>query len=1156
MSSSSNSPHRKRQSLGFFSEQENRPAVDEVTVQAKRKRAKSLDGSQDLTLLLAAKKRTLSTVPTFSSVRFHFNRWESYNSSNQVKAPRGILKPFAANDDNHTVIGVMQVALKKEESSNSKPKLRELSRRVSFAPEATLHTFDIDVLDERLASRQNLSSPQRPAPTVVFYSPSSEDQDETESDSEEIGDDEDGDGDEDVIMGVEDDSEVDMEDATDVFEHVLDYSAGVIESPTRSCARGMSQSGLFSPSNLPEETEAMEVTTAVGNIVQNNQNDDENENADETMDVTRAVGSIAQTRSGIDVEVDVDTTMDVTRAFGTIQSARVTSPNEIDDSNMTMDITCAVGVIQDASDDEDMSMQVTQAVGSIRPLQTTANELEGESTNMTMDITRAIGSIENEEEDQTVAMDLTKAVGFVDQRFVGVEDQSQEEISMDLTRAVPSAYISTPLSAKQISSSKSSTPLAQNRPNLVMTPTKSATPSSAPRSARSLQRSGCILASNTPTRLSASKPIMDSYIKIKSPPIGSPSIILRRRKSLLDQEQSENRFDGTNISLGTPDGKKLKEEINDVLFKVNTSSLQKKIQSLTPKKVLRIPNEQVRSGRKDVLKGMREEEQQLLQKIYSPLKSQAALTGSPTKKLSKRLSSIPSPDLKFSLAETPARTTNRLSTFTSDVNLLPDEKPIAVNLSKAMPYSPISLNDFLKLISIQFLEGLNTTRRTTTVIQPPATDVQLTLESMVLSKLLHCPLLELFEFSCRELRKNIEDGNENFDQLEDDLSENNPKIFRAYVGASSRDQVAMAAQFKVIKTYARLQAKRVWYEWRTKLLDGVMPSLNRNLSLIVQDSAKLTEETAKIKPSFSEIKERHDKLKAKLEQLQQRKIEMQDCDKQEVTRVRTRVQQMKIEIEKLDETNRSLKAEESRLQDEITEKQADVERLNNEILTAEEVIESNKSVDMAKVDDLKLNLEFITQLFGWKPKRYIDGVLSLELDQLVSIDLVQEENRISKVECADTDSDVVRSFFVSRIQALSTDSVYEYLNTAANIAYLSEKVMEEINWLQGRFITSVTSDADGSIIISTEVFIRPARSKVQIKYCLSVNRERKSQNVHRPTFTCFVEVKSIYGKDVKIPGYLWKRVHDCEDCIVGDRTENQNIPLGVFTGLKFEFSSK
>jgi len=64
-------------------------------------------------------------------------------------------------------------------------------------------------------------------------------------------------------------------------------------------------------------------------------------------------------------------------------------------------------------------------------------------------------------------------------------------------------------------------------------------------------------------------------------------------------------------------------------------------------------------------------------------------------------------------------------------------------------------------------------------------------------------------------------------EIETETFQDNPPIFREYMAATSEVRALMDTQFKNVKTHARLLSKAMWYEWRTKLQDGLKEGLDR-----------------------------------------------------------------------------------------------------------------------------------------------------------------------------------------------------------------------------------------------------------------------------------------------------------------------------------------
>ncbi|KAK9389544.1 Spc7 kinetochore protein-domain-containing protein [Lipomyces mesembrius] len=1121
---------RPRNSIAF-GPQEDKENLGGGSLLNSRKRSQSLGGSDDITLPIPRKRRMggASGIPT---------------------APRGILKSsYSAADENHTVIGVMHVALKDQSTQSKSSSSHTLSRRVSFAPEATLHTFELEREDTQSSSSTsttaastpradrsefpnmtacgrsplaNLRLYHEPSPASTRYDKGSRQLQRSTA----------------VVttpprclirsatLAVDDDDEVEMEDATDVFDDLFDADANenlfLQQSQTallQSNSAASTASSFFSPL-VARLRPASSPNAAARDDVGNNDSDTE------AMDITSAIGSIHLPIVAAEND-DYEATMDVTNAVGSIEGYV---------EEKTMDITRAIGSIQDlpingVEEEEDHTsetMDVTKAVGSIQEIPPHQNDDDTEYTSATMDVTQAIGAIHSaqpEEDDSShasMAMDVTIAVGTINIASIDDEGGGNEDTPMEVTDMLSTANSivsqSPTLNLPEITNSRPDQAFLTCRisPKLV----------SPPLSARSLRRTpsiGCGSGTETPTRPQHPQVLQFKASQVAETPTGSPrsAEVLKLRRSLLESEDPTRGFDGRHLSIGTPESQKLKSDINKTLFTVSTSSLQKRIQSLTPKKAVRSPIKlPASSARRQAIESLKYEEQEALSKIYSPLKSTSLTspTMSATKESIKFLSDIPAPvmmklePLVDSGEKTPLRS----------------HAPV-VEPEEEESYLPMSLNEFLRMTSIQFLEGLNTKRRNTTFLQPSAALSEPTLSATVLSRQLHCPLLELFEFSCRELRKNIEEGKDLFDRLETSIMEENPGLFRQYVCSSLDGQAAFCAQFKVIKSYARLQSKGVWYKWRSKLLDGIMNSLIKNTNALKDDCANLKTIEEALRPSLSDIKSRHSALKSKLELLRKRKSEVADCDQEQLETARHNLATVELDVSRKMCTKRQIVHENEVLSCSLNARLSDIRARNESITISEKTIEENKGCNTAEIISTKNELEWIYKLFGWTLKNLSQDTIVLCHENDLEIEAALCNGSISKISTINADSSPVTEFFVNLLTCASNNRpLSQFLRDVSAIWHQKKYLRREIELVASHYITEIRLQ-DGTLSLQPEIFLQQSRTKLKLEYRLSVEMTRPC-----PSIRCETKLNVVYGKVDKTELYnrlKWK-LNVCEPGIL------------------------
>lgn len=272
----------------------------------------------------------------------------------------------------------------------------------------------------------------------------------------------------------------------------------------------------------------------------------------------------------------------------------------------------------------------------------------------------------------------------------------------------------------------------------------------------------------------------------------------------------------------------------------------------------------------------------------------------------------------------------------------------------------IHLQEFLNLTSIRFMELNTTKRRHTTAPQAllelsaeMASQVggideeiegKTDLENCVVAGACTVPMLELYQHSCRELKSYISEGRSIVKEIEVDTYEDNPALFREYIGAAPDVKSIMDNQFKNVKTNARLLSKAMWYEWRMKLLDGLTEGLARIREDMEQDDRSLTQQEQMIQPVLPGLIELHDKIEGQVQIAQTQADELADCDQEELKQAR----------ELLDSIDQDVGA-----------KQALVEELQNQLREKEDSLEDVSERKQESVRAIQEAEKTLQDCRGW-----------------------------------------------------------------------------------------------------------------------------------------------------------------------------------------------
>ncbi|GCF01611.1 hypothetical protein ZYGM_000348 [Zygosaccharomyces mellis] len=316
--------------------------------------------------------------------------------------------------------------------------------------------------------------------------------------------------------------------------------------------------------------------------------------------------------------------------------------------------------------------------------------------------------------------------------------------------------------------------------------------------------------------------------------------------------------------------------------------------------------------------------------------------------------------------------------------------PIALRGSDTKTPSSYSLKEFLDAVGVSFLIDTNFIKKQQAV-EFPLAKLPVSLHSeQVLSKLyVDMPALEMNAFVCRELLRRVDQSNAQFQDLENQISSSVPPLlFREYFQSSEEMRRLMNQQLQLVKSFAKLESKKAWYDWRIQHFKGLQDVLLENLGLLQEEKSKLDKDLQRAQENKEETFNLLQILKKEVELLrdlpsQIYKKESKLTDKLQLERFRQELRAQKIahnDSKKLQLRRNSLLAEielKSKEADELKKKLLQLQRKDKTQVT---------DYDVAK---LRRKLELLSTLSGIQFKGINNSQLFLKcFDRMeISIDL-------------------------------------------------------------------------------------------------------------------------------------------------------------------------
>jgi len=606
----------------------------------------------------------------------------------------------------------------------------------------------------------------------------------------------------------------------------------------------------------------------------------------------------------------------------------------------TMDFTTAIGTIRERKLDEpliSLTEPATQTQRKASPLKQNrrtsirsrrrSSVQSSASNDETMDFTMAIGGIKQtpvlnrreslkeveeveEADSEDLSMEMTTALG----------DIAPQNVSRDISRPVTPRNVSSPLredppttphdqdrfkETNDMSAKKLLTPIFESQvqaPSLEMQPSPKpnvspvrSLPRKSPSPRKSFAKGPSRSPQRTPARISPSPLHMESNIvedQTKTPVATSPSKIqypvLPSPREILTPEPSPERElqHAAQSPLRTPQTPQQAilenaDQLSPSASKHLRSSNGKKIQS--PAKDVSVEATRSLSG---TIKLMSTPRKDTGTTPLKRLKDMTPKTAPARKMFTPKQISTPKP-------KTPLTEAKSLHDDTASRQL---HEEFLQSLQTSKPMQKVKLNEFLDLAGIKFMD-LTTTKRRYTVAPTPAkpsraSDMgmddseETTLEDAVVAGACTVPELDLYQHSCRELKKYMSEGKSFLKSLEKEVYEDSPPLMRAYLGASPETKTQLDAHLRDAKTLARLQSKELWYGWRSQLLEGLEDGLKGIRKGLESDSEVLALKEALLGEMLPAATQQHDALVEEAQRLEEAAVAVSDEEKVELDETR------------------------------------------------------------------------------------------------------------------------------------------------------------------------------------------------------------------------------------------------------------------------------
>lgn len=395
----------------------------------------------------------------------------------------------------------------------------------------------------------------------------------------------------------------------------------------------------------------------------------------------------------------------------------------------------------------------------------------------------------------------------------------------------------------------------------------------------------------------------------------------------------------------------------------------------------------------------------------------------------------------------------------------------SINTLEAPQLNSISLTDFLAEIGVKFYDDLEIVTDLSTRYRTSngVSGLQFEKEDYYRANI-HLPLLEVYELSCKELAGKIQQGKDLFDELKEKTVQENPDLFHEYFSATYYDQMAMKARFHVLKEYTRQQARQVWYEWRTKLVQNIHEVLENNMDILQSEKAALQESISIIDASHAETRQRMQDLRKDIQKFKEIKDNFKDMDVDLINLIKARMTRLNKQL--IDHKNLVLEKEHAvkSLESEISEQNAVLHKLRAEISAAEDKVNKTRHFNGNEIDTLQVHSKILQACAGLKFTRApLENIYEFEFNPKMGIKIDMTK--------ADSAEGLVFQPLSSSKQVLYNEGLMEF-----SMEYLAEtmqftNIFDTLRSFRRKWLQLVAVDE--------EIY------KLSLKYPLKIDQSRR-----------------------------------------------------------------
>lgn len=310
-------------------------------------------------------------------------------------------------------------------------------------------------------------------------------------------------------------------------------------------------------------------------------------------------------------------------------------------------------------------------------------------------------------------------------------------------------------------------------------------------------------------------------------------------------------------------------------------------------------------------------------------------------------------------------------------------------------FDPVTLTAFLGDIGVRFYDDLEIGSYPANRVSLALSDKEFEMEDYYKANN-KLPILEVFQLSCRELTTKINQDKQQYDSIKDSIFSENQDLFKSYYRSSFPEQLDLKSQFQMIKELSRQEAKKIWYEWRIKLMTNILNDLQVNFEILEQDKLIIVENISILDSVYDEVKHQYSILKQELTTTIESQEEFKKIDVSQIKDFKNKLMNINQELNDYQTKIGDKQQELNGINALIVEKDQEIALIKQKLTETEDLLKDRKHFSTLEIETLHLRFKVLQARSKLKYLESNDKSVLFEFDNLFKIEVEFDELKNSK----------------------------------------------------------------------------------------------------------------------------------------------------------------